>query len=93
MLSAHQKTLFIAWCANSTPKKVAALAGTALAIAGPIPGKNALMPPREWISRIVPPMLRLPSPDCMRDLIVSTGKTLYRNRAISNVSQIHEKRL
>lgn len=45
-LAAHQNILFIAWCANSTPKKVAALAGTALASAGPKPGKKALKPPR-----------------------------------------------
>lgn len=41
----YPNALFIALCANSTPRKVTALAGTALAIAGPIPGKNALKPP------------------------------------------------
>lgn len=43
--SAPSNTFPIALCASSTPKNVAAFAGTALAIAGPIPGKNALYPP------------------------------------------------
>lgn len=42
----QSKNLLIAFCANSTPKKVAAFAGTALAMAGPRPGKKALKPPR-----------------------------------------------
>jgi hypothetical protein len=37
--------LVMAFWANSTPRKVAAFAGTALAMAGPMPGKKALKPP------------------------------------------------
>ena len=44
-LTTFQNIRSINLCANSTPKNVAAFAGTALAIAGPIPGKNALNPP------------------------------------------------
>jgi hypothetical protein len=40
--SSLSNILRIAFCASSTPANVAALAGTARAIAGPIPGKNAL---------------------------------------------------
>ena len=62
-------------CASSTPKKVAAFAGTALASAGPNPGKKALMPPLLYTPLIVPPIVGLPSALCNLDLIVSIGKT------------------
>ncbi|KAL8763188.1 MAG: hypothetical protein Q9194_007400, partial [Teloschistes cf. exilis] len=55
--------------------KVAAFAGTALAIAGPIPGKNALIPPALHKPLTVPPIVGRPSADCSRDLMVSIGKT------------------
>lgn len=46
MTPPSQSNIFLnALCANSTPKNVAALAGTALANAGPNPGKKALIPP------------------------------------------------
>ncbi len=66
---------FIPLCANSTPKNVAALAGTARAIAGPNPGKKARSPPLLHTPFTVPAMVGRPSADCSRDLIVSTGKT------------------
>ncbi len=56
-----QITLSNALWANSTPKNVAAFAGTALAIAGPIPGKKALNPPLLHNPLIVPPIVGLPS--------------------------------
>ena len=43
-ISLYPKALFMALCASSTPRKVTSFAGTALAIAGPKPGKNALKP-------------------------------------------------
>src|SRR5271156_2366821 len=61
--------------ANSTPTKVAAFAGTALARAGPNPGKNALIPPALYTLLITPPTVGLPSADCSRDFTMSRGKT------------------
>lgn len=59
----YPNVLFIAICAISTPKNVAALAGTALAKAGPNPGKKAFTPPLPYSCRMVPMMLRFPSAD------------------------------
>src|SRR6266536_1276190 len=49
--------------------KVAALAGTALAIAGPNPGKNAFNPPLAYTPLIVPPIVGRPSALCNLDLM------------------------
>lgn len=60
---------------RSFTHKVAAFAGTALARAGPKPGKKALNPPLAKTPRIVPPIVGRPSALCSRDFMVSMGKT------------------
>ena len=65
----------IACCASSTPKKVAAFAGMALAIAGANPGKKALIPFAFHNELTTPPKVGLPGILCNLDLTVSTGNT------------------
>ena len=85
----RSKTLVMALWASSTPKKVAAFAGTARAMAGPMPGKKALNPPPACMPLMVPAIVGLPSALCNLDLIVSMGKTGIQDRKSTRLNSSH----